>query len=216
MRTLYCLLITTGMLLAGFSDCTAQRYVRLFDGKTFDGWEGDTVKTWRIVNGEIIGGSLTETVPHNEFISTSSNYHNYILKVKFKLLGTEGFVNTGVQFHSQRVLEPAYEMTGYQADLGDGFWGCLYDESRRNKILAQADTNVIKKVLKRGQWNDYEVWSENGRTRIKLNGVQTVDYTEPDPSIPQTGMIAFQVHGYGKTEVHYKDIFLKRLPLNRE
>src|SRR5690606_35047544 len=35
----------------------------LFDGKTFDGWEGDTNKTWRIADGAIVGGSLEETVP---------------------------------------------------------------------------------------------------------------------------------------------------------
>ena len=27
-------------------------------------------------------------------------------------------------------------MVGCQADLGDRYWGCLYDESRRRKILA--------------------------------------------------------------------------------
>src|SRR5690606_12382195 len=80
--------------------------VQLFDGRTFDGWEGDTVKTWRIEDGALVGGSLTEKVPHNEFLSTRSSYSNYILRVKFKLLGEEGFINSGVQFHSQRISDP--------------------------------------------------------------------------------------------------------------
>jgi hypothetical protein len=42
----------------------------LFDGKTFNGWEGDTLKTWRIENGSIVGGSLDERVPHNDFLVT--------------------------------------------------------------------------------------------------------------------------------------------------
>ncbi|RYZ96249.1 MAG: DUF1080 domain-containing protein, partial [Sphingobacteriaceae bacterium] len=134
MRILYCLLIAAGLLFAGFSNDKPQKNIRLFDGKTFNGWEGDTANTWRIVNGELIGGSLTQTVPHNEFISTDRSYNNFVLTLKFKLLGTEGFINTGVQFNSKRLVEPPYEMTGYQADLGEGFWGCLYDESRRNKI----------------------------------------------------------------------------------
>ncbi|RYD93488.1 MAG: DUF1080 domain-containing protein [Sphingobacteriales bacterium] len=212
MRILYCLPVVAAMLLAGFINYAPSKEISLFDGKTFKGWSGDTVKTWRIEKGELIGGSLTETVPHNEFISTTRSYSNYVLKVKFKLLGTDGFINTGVQFHSQHATNPVYEMVGYQADLGDGFWGCIYDESRRNKIVGQADTNVIKRVLRRGQWNEYEIWSEKGRTRVKLNGVQTVDYVEPDKNIPQSGLIAFQIHGGGKAEVHYKDITLKRLP----
>lgn len=190
----------------------SQQAVKLFDGKTFAGWEGDTVKTWRISDGMLIGGSLTEDVPHNEFIATTKTYKNFILKLKFKLSGTEGFINTGVQFHSQRIADPAYEMTGYQADLGDGYWACLYDESRRDKVLSYADTNLVKNVLRKGDWNEYEVRSENGRIQIKLNGKQTVDYTEPDAKIPQSGHIAFQIHGGGKAEVSYKDVYLTLLP----
>lgn len=186
--------------------------VQLFDGRTFDGWEGDTVKTWRIEDGALVGGSLTEKVPHNEFLSTRSSYSNYILRVKFKLLGEEGFINSGVQFHSQRISDPPYEMTGYQADLGDRFWGSLYDESRRDKVLVTGDTAVVKRVLRRNDWNDYEVRTEGRHITIFLNGEQTVDYTEEDLEIPQSGLIALQIHGGGKAEVHYKDITLTKLP----
>lgn len=197
------------LLLLLFSlNAVAQKPIQLFDGKTFTGWEGDTVKTWRISNGELIGGSLTDTVPHNEFLASTKPYKNYILKLKFKLSGTEGFINTGVQFHSKRVSNPPYEMTGYQADLGDGYWACLYDETRRDKVLAYADTNIVKSVLKKNDWNEYEVRTENGRIRISLNGKQTVDYSENDPNIPQQGLIAFQIHGGGKAEVRFKEIFL--------
>ena len=30
----------------------------LFDGKSFEGWEGDTEKTFRIQDGAVVGGSL--------------------------------------------------------------------------------------------------------------------------------------------------------------
>ncbi|MDQ2656222.1 MAG: DUF1080 domain-containing protein [Bacteroidota bacterium] len=197
---------------AEFSCRDQPNTMQLFDGRTFKGWEGDTVKTWRIENGALVGGSLAEKVPHNEFLSTKRSFSNYILRVKFKLLGQEGFVNTGVQFHSQRISDPPYEMTGYQADLGDRFWGSLYDESRRNKVLVTGDTAVVSRVLRRNEWNDYEVRTEGRRIRIFLNGEQTVDYTEQDLTIPQSGLIALQIHGGGKAEVHYKDIFLTELP----
>ena len=29
-------------------------------------------------------------------------------------------------------------VSGYQADIGEKYWGCLYDEARRNKVLVQA------------------------------------------------------------------------------
>ena len=48
----------------------------------------------------------------------------------------DGKGNSGVQFRSVRV--PGHEMSGYQADIGDGYWGSLYDESSRNKTLVAA------------------------------------------------------------------------------
>lgn len=186
--------------------------VSIFDGKTFKGWEGDTEKTWRIQDGAIVGGSLKTKVPHNEFLATTRRYTNFVLRLKFKLLGTEGFVNAGIQVRSERIDKPAYEMRGYQADMGDGWWGSLYDESRRNTVLAKADPAVIEKIIKRQDWNDYEIRCEGKRVRLSINGQQTVDYTEPDDSLPQFGLIAVQIHGGGVAEAWYKDITVEELP----
>ena len=117
--------------------------VSLFDGRTFRGWEGDTTHTWRIQDGALVGGSLEKQVPHNDFLCTTRSYGNFELTLQWKLIGT-GFVNGGVQLRSQRLTNPAYEMTGYQADLGNGYWGSLYDESRRNKTLVSPDSSLIK------------------------------------------------------------------------
>jgi hypothetical protein len=212
MKVIFFLLVLVLSYVPHAQGQPAAKRIHLFDGKTFKGWQGDTVHTWRIQQGALVGGSLTQTVPHNEFISTTKNYSNFVLKLKFKLTGEVGFINGGVQFHSQRISDPPYEMTGYQADLGKGYWASLYDESRRNKLLAVADSAKIKRLLRPNDWNDYEIHSQGRRIRILLNGEQTVDYTEADSTIPQSGLIAFQVHGGGKVEVYYKDILLEELP----
>ncbi len=187
--------------------------VPILDGKTFKDWEGDTNTTWRVEGGAFVGGSLTTTVPRNEFLATTRSFTNFVLRLKFKLVGTEGFVNGGVQIRSVRTKNPPNEMSGYQVDMGDPeWWGCIYDESRRNKVLAKSDINEVNKVLKRQEWNDYLIRAEGKRIRAWINGVQTVDYTEPDDSIPQSGKIGLQVHGGGKTEAWYKDITLEELP----
>jgi hypothetical protein len=187
--------------------------VPIFDGKTFKGWDGDTNKTWRIQDGAFVGGSLKTTVPENQFIATTRSFTNFVLKLKFKLTGTEGFINGGVQIRSERTTNPPNEMSGYQVDLGDPeWWGCVYDESRRNKVMAKSDMNEINKVLKRQDWNEYVIRAEGKRIRAWINGVQTVDYTEPEDSIPQRGRIGLQVHGGGKTEAWYKDITIVQLP----
>ena len=38
-------------------------------------------------------------------------------------------------------------MVGYQCDMGDGWWGALYDESRRNKVLVKPDPQSVEKAL---------------------------------------------------------------------
>ena len=205
---------TTLVSLLAFSAHAAEsKPVPIFDGKTFKGWDGDTNKTWRIADGAFVGGSLATQVPRNEFIATTRSFTNFVLKLKFKLTGSEGFINGGVQIRSVRTTNPPNEMSGYQVDVGDPeWWGCIYDESRRNKVVAKSDMNEINKVLKRQDWNEYVIRAEGKRIRASINGVQTVDYTEPEDSIPQHGRIGLQVHGGGKTEVWYKDITIEELP----
>lgn len=183
----------------------------LFDGKTFSGWEGETVKTWRIEDGVIVGGSLETNVPRNEFLASKTRFKNFDLRLKYKLQGTEGFVNGGVQFRSERVPNH-HEMSGYQADIGQGYDGALYDESRRNKFLIQPEKEIVQKALKPNNWNDYRIRAEGNRVRIWLNGVEMVDFTEKEPGIAQDGLIALQVHGGGKALISFKDIVIEELP----
>ncbi len=185
--------------------------VPLFDGKTLDGWEGETAKTWRVRDGAITGGSL-EGNPRNEFLATKKPYRNFVLRLEYKLTGTEGFVNGGVQIRSVRIVTPPNEMSGYQADLGAGYSGCLYDESRRNKVLAQADKALIARLEKPGDWNTYEIRCEGPRIRLTLNGTETVDFTETEPGIVLEGLIALQIHGGAKSEVAYRAITIEELP----
>ena len=137
------------MLVCAFGPANAGEQVKIFDGKTFAGWVGDTNKTWQIEDGAFVGGSLEEKVPRNEFLRTTRSYTNFVLRVKFKLLGTEGFVNGGVQVRSQPAKNPPNEMIGYQCDIGEGWWGALYDETRRNKVLIKPNVDDVKKAVKK-------------------------------------------------------------------
>ena len=179
--------------------------VKLFDGKTLAGWEGNE-KFFRIEDGAIVAGTLKEKIPRNEFLATKQEYDDFELRLKFKLLGGPQ-ANAGVQIRSQRIPNH-HEMIGYQADLGNGWWGALYDESRRNKILAAPDKGAVEKILKRDDWNDYRILCQGKRIQLWINGQQTVDYTEPDDKIPQNGKIALQIHSGPPSEAWYKDITL--------
>ncbi|MBS0207377.1 MAG: DUF1080 domain-containing protein [Planctomycetes bacterium] len=179
----------------------------LFDGRSLNGWEGDE-KSFRIQDGAIVGGSLAARVPRNEFLCADGEYDDFELRLKFKLVG-EG-CNAGIQIRSRRIPNH-HEMIGYQADLGQKYWGCLYDESRRKKILAEPNREELEKVLERDDWNEYTIRAQGRRIQLWINGYQTVDYTEADESLEQDGLIAVQIHGGPPSEAWYKDIKLRHL-----
>lgn len=185
--------------------------VSLFDGKTLNGWDGEKTKVWRVQDGVIVGGSL-EGNPQNEFLTAKKVYRNFILRLEYMLEGTEGFVNGGVQFRSVRIPQPPNEMSGYQADIGAGYSGCLYDESRRKKMLMQPAKELIEKAEKPGEWNSYELRAEEQRVQLFVNKVRTVDYTEREPGIDLKGLIALQIHGKCKAQISFRNITIEALP----
>jgi len=196
------------LALAAGGTATAAEPIVLFNGRDFTGWEGDTEKSFRIEDGCIVGGTLSAPIPRNEFLSTKQSFDDFELRLKFKLLGKGA--NAGVQLRSQRIPDH-HEMIGYQADLGDLWWGCLYDESRRNKVLARPDNKGIQAALKRDQWNDYRIRCQGLRIQLWINDYQTVDYSEADESLPQSGLIGLQIHGGPPSEAWYKDLVLEEL-----
>ena len=185
--------------------------ITLFDGHSLDGWQGDT-KFWRVADGEISAGAIDKKFPHNDFLTTVKSFRNFDLHAKLKLIGTEGFVNSGIQFRSIRVPNN-FEMSGYQADAGEGYWGSLYDETRRDVTLVKpTDPAAMTAAFHNQDWNDYRIRAEGTHIELWLNGVKTVDYIEKDSTIPQDGFIGLQIHGNGKTVVAFKDISIEELP----
>jgi hypothetical protein len=177
--------------------------VAIFDGKTFEGWEGD-LTIFRIEDGAIVGGSLKDKIARNEFLCTKKAYGDFELRLKVKLLGGDA-ANAGIQFRTRRIPND-HEVSGYQADVGTGWWGALYDESRRNKVLKGPDQAKMKGLVKNGEWNDYVIRAEGKRIQLWINGVQTVDYTEEDPKIEATGVVCPQIHAGPPSEAWYKDV----------
>jgi putative membrane-bound dehydrogenase-like protein len=185
----------------------------LFDGRTLSGWEGDS-KWWRVQDGALTGGSLTEKVPRNFFLATTRSYQNFDLTLKLKLTGVPktGMINSGVQIRSLRVPNDT-EMSGYQVDAGDGWWGKMYDESRRNQVIAEsANLAEVNAAVKKEDWNEFRIRAEGPRIRSWINGVPALDYTEAEPNIAQDGHVAIQIHSGGMALVQVKDVRIEELP----
>ncbi len=204
-KWLVCCAIVALAALA-FAAEAEEGFTPIFNGKDLTGWEGDA-KLWLVEDGVLIGRSAG--IKYNDFLATTKSYGDVVLRLQVKLVENKG--NSGVQFRSKRVPPPSHEVSGYQADIAPGWWGKLYDEARRNKVLAGPTDEVLKKALKPGDWNDYEIEAVGGKVKLSLNGVVTVDYTEADEKIARDGIIAVQIHSGGPMEVQFRNLRIKEV-----
>ncbi|MBM3734803.1 MAG: DUF1080 domain-containing protein [Acidobacteria bacterium] len=197
------LILCAGVLLAQDSG----GFKKLWNGKNLDDFIVDTPGLWSVNNGEIVG--VSPGLKYNDFLRTKKHYRNFILKVKFRMTDPTGKANSGIQFRS-KPMPGSHEVIGYQADIGQQYWGCLYDESRRRKVLVQASADSLAGLRKDG-WNEYVITARGDHITLELNGRKTVDYTETDPTVEDTGFIALQLHGGPPLEMQFRDLLIKEL-----
>ena len=201
-------IVTFALQISGCTPKASQNFKALFDGQSFNGWEGN-MDMFRIEDGAVVAGTMEERIPRNEFLCTESRYENFELRLKAKMQGDGD--NAGIQFRSKRIPDH-HEVSGYQCDMGSDpsgkIWGYLYDESRRRRFLATPDNAEMMKVYKPEDWNEFVIRAEGSRIQIWLNGFQTIDFTEDDPSVFKTGVICLQIHGGAPAEAWYKDVEL--------
>ena len=181
------------------------------NGSSFDGWEGNR-SFFRVEEGALVAGSLSEPIPTNQFLCSELSFGNFELSLEVKFLSREN--NGGIQIRSQRIPGD-HEVIGYQSDLGyaggNSVWGSLYDESRRNKFLAEADQELVGRVLKPDGWNHYRIRCEGARIQHWINDTQVLDYKEEDPGIALEGIICLQIHSGPPSEAWYREIEVRTL-----
>lgn len=182
----------------------AAQFKALFNGNDLSGWQGNK-DLWTVRDDMIVGKSAG--IRDNEFLVTDREFGDFELRLDFRLRAGQG--NSGVQFRSKRVAD-SKAVTGYQADIGQQYWGCLYDEHRRNKILAQAP-DELNTVLKKDDWNSYVIRAVGNRIVMKVNGLTTVDYREHDADIATRGIIALQIHSGPAMNIAFKNIRIREM-----
>jgi type 1 glutamine amidotransferase len=172
----------------------------LANGKDLTGWRGSR-QIWKVVDGVITGES--PGIRHNDFLVTDRRFSDFTLKLKVRLVPDEE--NSGVQFRSERL--PNGEMYGYQADIGKGWWGSLYDESTGRNLLVDSYAARGAQAVRKNDWNDYEVEAVGPKIKVRINGTVTSEFE--DPLQRPDGHIAVQVHSGGPLKVEFKDIFIR-------
>jgi len=201
-------------------------FVRLFDGKSLRGWEGDP-QYWSVEEGAITG--ITDgTLKTNRFLTwTGSTIRNFDLHVKVKV--TAGG-NSGLQYRGEMRPEVGLDIvSGYQCDVvanTPDYNGMLYEE-RGRRILSHTGEQVIVapdgqpwvigkmevKSFAPGEWHDYRVLVEGNHHRHWIDGHPTADLIDFDEKgRALEGVLAVQVHVGPAMKIQYQDFRIKHLP----
>lgn len=190
-------------------------FVSLFDGKTLNGWQGNT-GSYQVSNGTILivpqgsgGGNLL----------TEKEYGDFVLRFEFQL--SPG-ANNGLGFHAPLTGDAAYlgkelqvldsEHPKYATLQPYQYHGSLYG------VMAAKRGHL----LPTGEWNQQEVRIQHPYVTVILNGVVilegnyleaskngTLDQKEHPGLQRSRGHLGFLGHG---DVVSFRNIRLKELP----
>jgi len=200
----------------------AAGWVRLFDGKTLDGWRLHGGATGaRVEDGAIV----FPVAGTSEYLRTErADYKDFVLRLDFKI--ARG-ANSGVFLRADPAGgNPAYSGCEIQI-LDDFFW----EQDTKSKLEEWQFTGSLygavapswKHALNPlGEWNNYEILYQGSRIRTLLNGhllydvdTKKLEVDKPFSQRAAQGFLGLQRHASDKAQTGdyawFKNIFVKEL-----
>lgn len=214
----------------GDSELVGPAWLPLFDGKTFDGWQGDTAY-WRIDSGKFIGEEHPDHIlKQNTFlIWRGGQPGDFELTAEYRISAGG---NSGIQYRSEELKDVALALKGYQADI-DGanqYTGQNYEERGRGFLAMRGQRVVlepnVKPIIKdsignsdslkllirdSSQWNEVHIIAKGNHLQHYINGTLMSDVTDNDTAARKSGgWIGLQMHVMPYMKVEYRNILLKQ------
>ncbi|MCX6635812.1 MAG: DUF1080 domain-containing protein [Acidobacteria bacterium] len=206
-------------------------WIKLFDGKTLNGWSVHSGKATYAVENGVIAGTAVLGSP-NSFLCTQREFGDFILEFEVKV---DPDLNSGVQFRSLIPREalafkveakgkeverkiPADRVYGYQVEISTnktGNSGNVYDEARRARFLDDfSGKPKARAAFKDDKWNKYRVECKGDSIKTWVNGVAAADFRD---AMTPRGIIGLQVHQVPKDQfkpyqARWRNIRIKELP----
>lgn len=206
-------------------------FVPIFDGKTLTGWEADP-KYWHVEDGMLVGIVTPETLlKANSFaIWRGGAPADFELKVEYRV-SAKG--NSGINYRSVQVPDPAFALQGYQCDIDGAFrWaGQNYEERGRTFLALRGqvtrvtpgtkpaiisslgEAKDLATFLKSEDWNQVHLIIRGNVLTHIINGhVMSVVIDEDPAKRTAAGLIGVQVHVGPPMKIEYRNFLLKTLP----
>ena len=177
----------------------------LFDGKTLNGWQGNP-DYWSVKDGALTGKSGDKVTTN--FLFTKDRYSDFRLTLLSKMVESEN--HAGVAFWGE-IAQKDENKWYTQGPL------VVFPNPSMWDYIAAKGLRVFKttreKVTSQHEWVKVEILAQGNRVRSAFNGVQVMEWREPDTSRIKEGPIGVQLHTWtGPQEVQYKDIVIETFP----
>jgi hypothetical protein len=185
----------------------------LFNGHSIAGWKASgNASSWRVEDGLLVGDGPTSHLFH-----TGADLTNFELEVEVL---TQPGSNSGVYFHTA-FQEQGFPKKGFEVQVNNTAAGeGNYRERKRTGSL-YGIRNVYKQLARDLEWTRLRISVRGKNVQVWVNGLLTVDYTEPTPAVlPPSqetgrfldkGTFALQCHDAG-SQVRYRSIRVRPLP----
>jgi Domain of Unknown Function (DUF1080) len=162
-------------------------YHLIFDGKTLNGWEYDSVY-WRVDQGVMVGEVTPATLlKRNSFIIKKDLVtRDFDLKVEYRV---SSLGNSGINYRSELIDSLPFAMRGYQADI-DGqnmYTGQNYEERKRTTLayrgqqvlINEANPSIaLKDYIKNNAWTRTTVIGSLGSADSLKGQIRNADWNE--------------------------------------
>ena len=192
-------------------DDVEEGFVKLFDGKSLEGWEqkNGTAK-YEVVEGTILGTTVKGSP--NSFLCSKKEYGDFELRFDVKV---HDKLNSGVQIRS--ISDPAIKdgrVHGPQVEIesGPAEAGYIYSEGTGRKWISPEQPQHDH--FKNGEWNKYRVVADGPRIQTWINGTMIEDLETAEVESLK-GFLGLQVHSVGKNAgpftVQWRNIRIKEL-----
>jgi Domain of Unknown Function (DUF1080) len=178
-------------------------WIKLFDGKTLDGWKAsENPSTFTVEDGMIV---VFGDRAHLFYTGSVGNHNFKNFEFKVKVMTTPGS-NSGLFIHTE-YQETDWPKKGYEIQVNQTHT----DWRKTGSIYAVQDVKEV--FVKDNEWYTEHIIVQGQRITVKVNDKVINDYVVPadEKSRLSNGTIAIQGHD-PKSKIFYKDVMVKILP----
>jgi len=206
-RGIVAMLVAAAGMVGGGAGADEAGFEPLFDGKSLAGWKvNENPQSWKVEDGTIVcHGPRSHLFYVGPDAAKPAEYKNFHFKADVM---TRPNANSGIFFHT-RFQPDGWPAVGYEMQVNN---------SQGDPVRTGSIYNVVKNFVppaKDDTWFTEEVIVKDKQITVLVDGKVLFEFVEPDGVTGtrklSAGTFALQAHDPG-SEVHYKNIRVKRLP----